>query len=636
MILYITALSLAAPMAYSRGADLSQNYASLTNGSFQGPSFLLLSNFANESALITTGVPIPNATLNGLTNAPLSISDIYVAGYGVLPLNVTSNLSDAYEAGLAINNTVIVKGPWGEAEVVLPYSAPYVLLLLDLRSPARIALITSAPKERLSSNEVAALVRPEIFICFNNSAAYMNNYSIALSFASGVGYMLVSLVPCAHISVSDIVYENSIGVDSWLSRSVPPKGLAPQLAREYYLALLALKDDQNPALGTFAASPSPLYLYSWVRDSEFAAMALQLAGHYNSAARYWLWLSRAPRLSWGPWYTRYDFYTGEPDQSFGIPELDSLGLFEIGIYQYYELTHNLTLLQDVYGALASIVSYQVRAVNSSPFHLIPEDLSVWEDRMAYHFWTEALNMEGLLDASYLLAVLGNSSLSAEAAVAAKELNASINEYFWNGSTYCSALVPVAVFTSQGIQRSLRVEGPCVNSAVIYPLAANLSYWPPERVNGTVGLVVEALWNKKVGGLARFPGDDYHYDEYLYDSSGPEPPWIITTLFLALYFEDLDMYKNATELLEWSLQHSQQGLLPEAIDPNYGNPLPTTSPLTWSAAMYVIVSRGASPPSKGPGMGDYAVYGAVLVIIIVVAYFMQRAAVRRVRSWEGPA
>ena len=629
-------LSLVASAAYPHATAALQDYVDYPNASSQGPSFLLLSNLANESALVLTGVPIPNATLNGLSNGPLSIVNIYAAGYGILPLNVTSNLSRADEAQLAINNTLLIEGPWGEAQVLLPYSTPYLLVLLALRAPASFTIASPGPKERLPGNEVVVLARPELFICYNNSAAYTGSGSVELSYASGVGYLLISLVPCAQASVSGLVNRNLVGIDRWLSRSVPLKGLGPQLVREYYLALLLIKDDQNPALGTFAASPSPLYLYSWVRDSEFAAMALQMAGHYSSAAKYWLWLSTAPRLSWGPWYTRYDFYTGEPDQSFGIPELDSLGLFEIGVYQYYELTRNVTFLEDVSSALEEVVSYQVKAVNSSPFHLIPEDLSVWEDRLAYHFWTEALNMEGLMDASYLLSVLGNSTLSAEAAAAARELNASINKYFWNGSTYCSALVPVTVFTPQGAQRSLEVEGPCVDSAALYPLAANLSDWPLWRVNRTVGLIFEALWNRRVGGLARFPGDGYHYDEYLYDSSGPEPPWIITTLFLALYLEDVGLFKNATGLLQWSLQHSQQGLLPEAVDPNYGDPLPTTSPLTWSAAMYVMVSIGASRPSRGPGLGDYLVYGAVLVAIIAIAYLMQRAAVRRVRAWEGPA
>ena len=94
-----------------------------------------------------------------------------------------------------------------------------------------------------------------------------------------------------------------------------------------------------------------------------------------------------------------------------------------------------------------------------------------------------------------------------------------------------------------------------------------------------------------GGLARFLGDTYHYG---WDSTGKMPPWIITTMFLAIYYEQVGNYTGALSLLEWCAAHQQGGLLPEAIDPNYGNPLPTTSPLTWSAAMYVIASLGYAP------------------------------------------
>jgi len=36
-------------------------------------------------------------------------------------------------------------------------------------------------------------------------------------------------------------------------------------------------------------------------------------------------------------------------------------------------------------------------------------------------------------------------------------------------------------------------------------------------------------------------------------------------------------------------HSQHGLLPEAVNPKPKYPLPTTSPLTYSSTMFVIVA-----------------------------------------------
>ena len=110
-----------------------------------------------------------------------------------------------------------------------------------------------------------------------------------------------------------------------------------------------------------------------------------------------------------------------------------------------------------------------------------------------------------------------------------------------------------------------------------------------------------------GGLARFPDDDYHYDYALYDSTAPDPPWVITTLFLAMYYEDVGNSTGALQLLSWCVEHSQHGLLPEAVDPRLGYPLPTTSPLTWSAAMYVMAAINYKPKQ-----------GFVLTIIMLLA------------------
>jgi len=123
--------------------------------------------------------------------------------------------------------------------------------------------------------------------------------------------------------------------------------------------------------------------------------------------------------------------------------------------------------------------------------------------------------------------------------------------------------------------------------VILPIDYGLINPLSSRAINAVDCVINNLWDSRVGGLARYSGDIYHYAAYLYDSSGEEPPWVITTLFLALYYEEVGNYTAALNILNWAVNHSEYGLLPEAIDPNYGNPLPSTSPLVWSASMYVI-------------------------------------------------
>lgn len=596
------------------------------------PSYLLLSNWANESVLIRTGIPILNAFLDGLTNGPPSILNIYVGPYGLLPLTVNFSLTSVSSAVLNVNNTITITGNQGTLQIFIPPYSSFLVILSHARSPYSAGLYLSGGRAYQVSAKVVSLKFNNLtaLLCTNASIAVPSSSDVLVNL-SDTNYLILSFNSSCSESYEKLANINDERVSEWLLESKKPPISNSQLVSEYFMSLLVLKDDQNPYLGDFAASPSPIYLYSWVRDSSFAAMALQAAGHYKSALKYWLWMASATRYKPGVWYTRYDFYTGQPDTSFGLVELDSLGLFEIGIYQYFELTHNTTFLNLVMPALNSTVSFQVSSVLGSKVHLIPEDLSVWEDRLGYHFWTQAINYIGMLDALQLLEYEGTNSSALLNAT--KLLNEGIIKYFWNGTTFYSDLTPEVLFTSNGTRTVMMPQAPMVSSSSLLPLALDYTAWHQNYIRSDVSVIIRDLWNNKVGGLARFYGDDYHYDEYLYDSSGPMPPWIITTLFLVLYYNDIGNYSGSLSLLSWAYTHSQHGLLPEAIDPNTGLPLPTTSPLTWSSAMYVIDLLGAKP-NRGLSAAYYIAGGVALAAVIAVAYLLQRASASRIRQYEG--
>ncbi len=611
---------LPAPTAYWAGADA------------WSPSFLLLSNWVNDSVLVYTGVPIANASFDGLRNYPPSMTNFYLGPYGIIPINLTFDGPYSQEAFLTLNNTVVSEGAYGTLEFMTPPATPYVVVIGRLSAAYNFTLSGSGNWSVV--NEHVAVLRVSrsnftvtVTLCSNVSIVGARGGLAVISPPGGL-YLVISLGSTCPGSISSLISLNAQRVSQWLARSREPKRLPPQLASEYFLSLLVIKDDQNPYLGTFAASPSPLYLHTWVRDSAFAAMALQAAGHYGSALKYWEWMAHAQRHG-KTWYTRYDFYTGLPDESYAIPELDSLGLFEIGVYEYYLFTHNVTLLDAMAGALNETVSFQVSSIESSPLHLIPEDLSVWEDRSAYHFWTEAVNLLGLYDAREALGITGYNVTPIE--MSASELNQSIFKYFWNGSAFYSALVPYVVFTQTGRELLPQPEAPYVSSSSILPLAMGPALWPANAASTDVSSVLRGLWNQECGGLARFSGDTYHYNSYLYDSSEPEPPWTLTTMFLAYYYAVEGNTTGAEALLSWAVAHSQHGLLPEAVDPRYGNPLPTTSPLTWSSAIYVLtvlaLARGG-----GTVNGVFVVAGVVAAVLIVT-YALQRVGVRRLRRLE---
>jgi len=584
------------------------------------PSFLLLSNWKNSSILIITGISIPNSSLNGIQSYPASIRNIYIGRYGILNLTLNFNIS-TMGAYLTLSNTVELVGKEANVTIMMPPYTPFILLMIRTKKSINITLVSNFNIKAIKKDHALIYANPSVYL-YTNGSEKIEKKELLIKFGRGVYYLEIDLGSASFKKASALLKENNLYVEKWLKRSRIPKSLTGSLLNEYYTSLLLLKDDQNPYLGTFAASPSPIYLYSWVRDSIFSAIAMQDSGHIKSALRFWLWLVNSKQLKDGLWYTRYSFYSGKPDTSFGIPELDSMGLFEIGIYNYYKVTGNRSFLLDVLPRLNSTISYQIRCIKDSRFHLIPEDLSVWENTKAYHFWTEALNDIGLYDASKVYRVLGLNY--SEILYYENMLNKTIINDFWYKGFFASTLGVSVLYENGTATASLSPEPPLIDSSTLLPI--DEGYLPIASNYSLSNFRVVEKRLSVAGGLARFPNDLYHYSEYLYDSSAPSPPWVITTLFAAIYYEKAGNYSTALKLLNWAYDHSQHLLLPEAVDPKFGNPLPTTSPLTWSSAMFVIAALDLGLPQYSPSYNPYWIlYVATpaIAVAVLVALFFRR-------------
>ncbi|WP_291767189.1 glycoside hydrolase family 15 protein [Caldivirga sp. UBA161] len=562
-------------------------------------SYLLLSNWVNMSALISTGFPIFGLSQNGgLATMPTSLRWLMIKGVGLVNVSLyVENLGNIHESYLTLNNTVIIRGTNGWVEFAIPPYTNAVLIIQNSTVPLSYVI-------EAIGNYGYEPTKGGIII---NGEPNITVYSPGSSFGVSVMYKSIQVtVKASGFSYIELMINgkpsplqyllsiNNERVNSWLMKSRKPN-ISGCLLNEYYLSLLLIKDSQSPITGGFAASPEPIYLYTWVRDSSFDAMALQESGHYNSALEYWLWMARVQNNS-GTWFTRYSFFNGDPDYGYGIPEYDSVGLFQIGVYQYYELTHNESFINDLIPVINKSLNWEYRVINNSG--LIPQDLSIWEDLYAYNFWTQAVDLDGLVASYRLFSELGYNTSWILAMI--NKLNNTIQHYFYLGGCYVRALRPSEVYYQGKIQITLTPTSVIYDSSVILPIDLGLINPLSSRAVNAVNCVIDNLWNSKVGGLARYTNDIYHYAAYLYDSSGQSPPWVITTLFLALYYEEVGNYTAALNLMNWAINHTEYGLLPEAIDPNYGNPLPSTSPLIWSAAMYVLAALNYNQTSVNHG------------------------------------
>ena len=109
-------------------------------------------------------------------------------------------------------------------------------------------------------------------------------------------------------------------------------------------------------------------------------------------------------------------------------------------------------------------------------------------------------------------------------------------------------------------------------------------WEP-MLESSVKVIMDKLWVKTIGGIARYEND--YYQRVQGDYSGiPGNPWIITTLWVAQYYAAKGDYAKAKELMAWVNKiKTPTNLLPEQVDPFRGLPTSVT-PLLWSHAEYL--------------------------------------------------
>ena len=545
------------------------------------PDFLLLSNWVNSTLWVSTGNEDPY-----FPGYNLSVQAVYDGAYGLLPVKVfVLSGGSVTGATLTPENEVLVNQTSGITRLIYPPGRGQFFVHQERRQVGVKYLVTvssSSPPRYLSQGfQLWIFTKPAIYL-FSRNATFLVSYSggeleVLVKIPSQNGTLLTSIGGAAQLSWEEAEKLDDKEVGAWLNSSRVPD-LSGELLKEYYISLLVLKDDQNPYLGCFAASPSPVYLYAWVRDGSFSAMALADAGHLRSAEKYWEWMA-GEMIPSGPqngtWYTRYDFWDGLPDLSWAPTEYDSIGLFQLGVWNYYAETGNTAFARRMLPYLNRSIAWEADQIRETG--LIPEDASVWEDDHAYNFWTEAFDDVGIRDTAYLYSSLGLKASGLY--LLAEGLNQSMRPFYTADGFAQYALPGPSGLVAYDVPDSSLI------APIDYGYVQPLSQYAVYTVNYAEShLTVE-------GGLARSSGDSYHYG---WDSTGKMPPWIITTLFLALYDEEIGNHTAALDLLVWCASHSQSGLLPEALDPNYGNPLPTTSPLTWSSAMYVLASLGYRP------------------------------------------
>ncbi len=332
------------------------------------------------------------------------------------------------------------------------------------------------------------------------------------------------------------------------------------------------------------------YSYIWPRDAAFTALALDLAGDYQNTERffrlshelignegYFLHRYRADTSlgsSWHPWIR---------DGKISLPiQEDETALVIYALWQHYEVTHDLELVEDLYNSLIEKAADFMVSFRDKTTGLPNPSYDLWEETYGVATFTSASVYAALLSAAKFSELLGKRMHARRYHKAAVDVKDAIVKYLFNKKE--GIFYKTITTKGQAIHYNTLVDA----SSIYGVFKFGVMDIDDKILSKAINLYEQRLLCRtQAGGIARYEGDMY----YRAGDDSPGNPWIITSLWFAQYYiakakslKDLEVPKN---WLDWTVSKAlPSGVLSEQLDPYTGEQL-SAAPLTWSHAEFVV-------------------------------------------------
>ncbi len=330
------------------------------------------------------------------------------------------------------------------------------------------------------------------------------------------------------------------------------------------------------------------YSYMWPRDGALSAIALDKAGDYNVAKRFFDFCNdvitkegyfmhkyrpdKSLGSSWHSWV-----YKDRPQ--FPIQE-DETALVIYSLWKHYEFSKDLEFIESIYNSLIKKAADFMVSYIDAETGLPKPSYDLWEEKFGVSTFTASSVYGALIAAAKFSKLLGKVEHEKKYTTAGEKVKEAVVKYLW-----CEE--KKMFYKMVNFEDGKPIFDETMDISSIYGIFRFrvLDVNDP-KVADSIRTMEEISSKIPVGGVPRYNGDVYHLKSH----NVPGNPWIITSLWLAQYYivaakEEKD-FDKVKEILSWVVkQAGSTGILPEQIDATTGTHLSAT-PLTWSHSEFV--------------------------------------------------
>lgn len=368
----------------------------------------------------------------------------------------------------------------------------------------------------------------------------------------------------------------------------------------YKRSLLVFKLMSDDSSGGLLAAPEidedftrcGRYAYCWGRDAAFITEALDKCGLTAAVDKFYEWAVEVQDEE-GSWQQRYHM-DGNLAPSWGL-QIDETGTLIWGMLKHYEVTQDKGFLLKVWESVEKGVNFLIDFIDPQT-GLPSPSYDLWEERFGEHTYSSAAVCGGIKAGVEIAKILGKSQEDIGLwVVACANIKEAMIKNLWKDDRQCflrsirtklnpwgsehSDNTTVIKVNPKGYLRDVTLEDGMVDISLL-GISIPYDVFPIEdfRVVKTVETIERVLTSHGVGGIRRYESDNYIGGN----------PWILTTLWVALYYIKKRDFIKAKEYFEWAVKsRTELDLLPEQVNKETGKP-EWVIPLTWSHAMFVLV------------------------------------------------
>ncbi len=333
------------------------------------------------------------------------------------------------------------------------------------------------------------------------------------------------------------------------------------------------------------------YGFVWGRDMAFILLAFLACDRRDLATRALGWLLRAQSPE-GLWLHRHGT-DGQLAPSWGLHQIDETGSILFAYETVWRELADTSLDRELWPSARRAADFLLEFRDPADGLPLPS-VDLWEEREGVHAHSAAAVAAGLRAAA-AMAERHEPALAGRYADAAGSVASAIEQHFWDDELgRYRRSIKVAQERAGGDGRIpnrplLRYPNRIAAGYDGLDAAVDISLlglaWPfgiVDPAGPRMTAMARAIENALVldgGGVLRYEGDVY---------AGGNP-WILATLWLALWYRQVGDHDGFRRCAAYAVRHQNAvGLLPEQVARD-GRPA-WVVPLTWSHAMFVLAAR----------------------------------------------